>query len=80
MACNGTSQEENLEVTCKFAHQGSTLGFFGTTPIVKPSAMTTADNTALGVLYAITERDVVVNMRTRINEIETKLRSLGLFT
>lgn len=80
MPCTQTNQFENLEISCKLDHQGSTAGFYGTTPIAKPSAMTAADNTTLGVLYAITERDVVVNMRTRINEIETKLKALGLFT
>ena len=46
------------------------------------TALTTANATALstggGAILSTSDATVINNMRTRINELETKLRALGL--
>lgn len=79
MSCNGTIEYENLDVTCHFKHTGSTLGFYSATLVSKPSALTGPNNGTVGtLLYTAAEAAIIVNMRIRINELETKLQSLGL--
>lgn len=53
------------------------LGFFNATPVVQPTALTAANASALNTGDA-TSDTVIGNMRTRIGEIETKLKALGL--
>lgn len=53
------------------------LGFYNATPVVQPTALTAADASAVNSGDATTDT-VIGNMRTRINELETKLQSLGL--
>lgn len=57
------------------------LGLFGVTPVEQPTALTTKNTSAFssGGTEAMTDADVVIlnNMRTRINELETKLTALG---
>jgi len=55
------------------------LAFFGNTPVVKPTALTAADNTAPNSGDAATDA-VITNMRLRILQLETRLQSLGLIT
>jgi len=54
------------------------LAFYGTTPVVQPTALTVADAVAIDATFDATEQTTMINMRTRINEIETKLQALGL--
>lgn len=54
------------------------LGFFGATPVSKPSALTAADTSTVDDTYGTEEAVVITNLRTRVNELETKLRALGL--
>lgn len=61
-------------------HQGSMAGFFNGTPVGKPSALTAPNTSTVDVLYTTQERDVIINMRTRIAELESKLQSLGLIS
>ena len=56
---------------------GEKLAFFNTTPVVQPTALTAADATALDGTIA-TNDTVTDNIRTRVNELETKLKALGL--
>ena len=58
---------------------GQKVGFFGVTPVVKGAVLTTADAVALDATYNVTEQTTVSNMRIRINEIESRLTTLGLF-
>lgn len=44
----------------------------------KQTALTAADNSSVGSSYGTTEAAVINNMRTRINELETKLKALGI--
>ena len=46
---------------------GGTAGFFGTTPITQPAAITAVTNTASGTELA-----------TAINDLRTALKNLGL--
>ena len=50
---------------------------WGKTPIVQPTALTAADNTAIDATFDATEQAVVENLRTRLNEMETRLTSWG---
>ena len=56
------------------------VGFYGTTPISQASALTTVDNSGINNIYDVTEKDVLNNVRTRLNEIETLLTSYGLIS
>lgn len=68
-----------LEVDGALNHDGTTVGFYGTTPATKPTALTAADASVVNSGDATTDT-VINNMRTRINELETKLQSLGLLS
>lgn len=59
---------------------GSTLGFFGKTPVAKPAAPTAASAATVTATYTATEQGVINNTRTRVNEIETALKNLGLLS
>lgn len=61
-------------------HDGSTAGFFGAAPVSKPTALTTSNSSTVDLVWGAEERDVLINLRTRQNELETKLRALGLLT
>lgn len=60
---------------------GSTqkLGFYGATPVVRPAALTAADASAVNSGDATTDA-VIGNLRTRVNELETNLKALGLLS
>lgn len=62
------------------AHTGTKAGFFGTAAVVKPAALTAADAAAVDAVYGAEEAGVIGNLRTRVNELESRLRSLGLLT
>lgn len=55
------------------------IGFFGNTPVVKPSALTAADNATINTGDAASDT-AITNMRLRILQIETRLQALGLIT
>lgn len=80
MACEGTSEFENLDITCRFGHHGSTLGFYNATAVTKPTALTAVDSRTLGVLFGLLESAVLDNTRTRLVQMETKLQALGLLS
>lgn len=56
------------------------LGFFGTPPVVKPSALSSADTTTTPSTGDAPTNSLIANLRTRLNELENRLRSLGLLT
>jgi uncharacterized protein YciI len=62
------------------AHTGTTAGFLGATPVARPASLTAVNAAAVGATYTATEQGVITNLRTRLNELETKLRDLGLLT
>lgn len=70
----------HLEGTSLIKIDGTTkVGFFGATPVVKPTALTAANASALNTGDA-TSDTVIGNIRTRLGEVETKLVALGLLT
>jgi len=66
-------------VTTHFEVGNSKIAFYGSTPVVKATALTAIDASALNTGDA-TSDTVIGNMRTRINELETKLQAYGLLT
>ena len=76
---NGVVREIGLrEISGSLKHTGTTAGFFGAPPIARPSALTAADVSSIDGIYGSEERAVIENLRTRVNELEDKLRLLGL--
>lgn len=65
--------------TTRIQWDATGIGFFGVTPVARPTALTAADAGALNTGDA-TSDTVIGNMRTRIGELETKLQALGLLT
>lgn len=57
---------------------GGKLGFYGTTAVTKPAALTAADASTVDGTYGAEEAAVIANLRTRLGEVETKLQALGL--
>lgn len=54
------------------------VGFYGTAPIAKATALTTANNETVDNTYGEPEAKTITNLRTRVNELETKLKAYGL--
>lgn len=46
--------------------------------LYEETALTAANNTAIDATYDAVEQGVINNLRTRLNELETKLRNMGL--
>lgn len=64
----------------KLGQTGGKVGFFGTTPVIKPAAATAANTSTLTAsnatevgtaAWTAAEAGVVTNNRTRVNELET---------
>jgi hypothetical protein len=69
-----------LNLPVKLAHAGASAGFFGVAPVARPAALTAADAAVVDGTYGAEEAGVIANLRTRVNELEARLRSLGLIT
>lgn len=69
-----------VTVPGKLAHTGTTAGFYGAAPVARPAALTAADAAVVDGTYGAEEAGVIANTRTRLNELEARLRSLGLLT
>lgn len=54
------------------------LGFFNATPVIRQSALTAANASTVDSTYGDDEVNVINNIRTRVNEIATRLTSYGL--
>lgn len=67
-----------LDLYCRDLRVKNNVGFFDTAPIAQPSALTAKDNSTVDTTYGAQEADVINNNRQRIDELETKLQSLGL--
>jgi hypothetical protein len=96
----------NIEIDGALNHDGTTAGFYGTAPVTKPTALTTAltqithtgpttpdyaiatpVDSGVGSAWGFSTQDefetvmsVVLNLQTRVDELETKLQGLGLLT
>lgn len=56
------------------------LGFYGSAPVVKPAALTAANVNAIDATYDAVEQAVLDNVRTRLNELVSRLQGLGLIS
>lgn len=56
------------------------LGFFGVAAVAKPAAPTAVNTSTVDATYGTQERDVINNVRTRLNEVIAALQSLGLMS
>lgn len=54
------------------------IGFFGKEPSGQPTSLTAADNRTIDSTYGADEEAVLNNVRTRLNELESKLKDLGI--
>ena len=54
------------------------LSFWGATPIVQPAGLTANDAQAIDATYGVPEQEVLGNVRTRLLELETRLKDAGL--
>lgn len=54
------------------------LGFYGAAPVVRPAALTAPNAASIDSAWDAIEQGVVENLRTRLNELEVRLQSLGL--
>lgn len=90
----------NIEIDGNLDHDGTNIGFFGTTPTTQQTALTTqltdlsGDVTPTTPDYALTATNngwgcgsqdefetmtsVILNLQTRVQELETKLQNYGL--
>ncbi len=75
----GASGTADNTIATQIQVLGNKIGFYSVTPVVRPTALTTPDASAINSGDATTDT-VIANMRTRINELETKLQNLGLLT
>lgn len=57
---------------------GQRLGFYGAAPVPRPAALTPPDAALLDASWDAAEQGVVENLRTRVNQLESRLQSLGL--
>lgn len=85
-AANVLKVDDTLHVVGNFfldsdlIHRGTQVGFYNVAAVAKPTALTAADATAVDALYGEAEQKVIENLRTRVNELDTKLKALGLLT
>ncbi|MGE5679494.1 MAG: hypothetical protein ACM34K_01315, partial [Bacillota bacterium] len=56
------------------------IGFFDASPVAKPTALTAANNSLIPGTFDATAQAIIANLRTRLNEFETKFKSLGLIS
>lgn len=59
---------------------GSKIGFYGVAAVARAGALTAKDTSTVDATYGTQERDVINNNRTRISEIETALKNIGILT
>ena len=59
---------------------GSKIGFYGVAAVARAAALTAKDTSTVDATYGTQERDVINNNRTRIGEIETALKNIGILT
>ncbi len=89
----GSSGTADNALTLNMVHViGNKLGFFNATPVVKPAALTATvaaspaggTGSAAGGWDTAAHRDAAItlinNLKTRVDELETKLRALGILT
>lgn len=67
-----------LALSGSFAHTGTTVGFFGTAPVVKQAAVSGVNGATVDNLYGQLEADVIIDLRIKVNQLSARLRAYGL--
>ena len=79
---SGTQITGDLELDGALNHDGSTVGFYGTTPIAQQSAVSAPSLSSLSGLDYSTEASTIssnlTNLQTAINAIRTRLSNIGI--
>jgi hypothetical protein len=70
--------DDSLTIGADLDHDGSSIGFFSTAPTTQQTALTAADASVINGIFDVTESGVLENLRTRVDELETKLQAYGL--
>lgn len=60
-----------------FVPSNGPVGVFGKAPVAQQPALTAADAAAIDITYGAEEAGVLGNLRTRLNEVEARLRAYG---
>jgi hypothetical protein len=67
-----------IELDGDLNHDGPKVGFFGVAPATQPTALTAVAADVVDNAYGEPEAKVLANLRTRSEQLETKLKALGL--
>lgn len=71
---------KSLKVNGDLDHDGDNAGFFSSAPVAQQGPLTAKDGGTVDSTYGTAEADVIKNNRTRIEEVETALKNLGLIS
>lgn len=66
------------DATTKFEINSTGVGWFATSPVTKAAALTAIDAAVIDGTYDATEQGVLNNVRTRLNEFESRMQTYGL--
>jgi hypothetical protein len=62
----------------QFVPTNGDVGFYGKPPAPQPPPLTAPSSANVDLVYGSEEQAVLINLRTRVNELEARLRTLGL--
>jgi len=68
----------SLEAEGVFEATSTAIGCFGGTPVTQQTALTASVTDTVDSTYGSEESTVINNLRTRLDELETKLQAYGL--
>jgi hypothetical protein len=71
---------EKTQTNIETQFNGNKIGFFSTAPVVKATNLTVNNTSVVDSTYGTEEVDVINNLRTRLLELETKLKNYGLLS
>lgn len=64
----------------KFAANDTGIAFFGASTVAKAAALTAIDAATIDATYGATEEGVLNNVRTRLNELESRIQAYNLLS
>lgn len=71
--------DQNAAISGDWGFRGK-IGFFGTAPVAKPAALSAVSAEAIDAVYGEQEKKVLESLKKRSEELETKLKALGLLS
>lgn len=70
---------DSFTVTGAFEVTGAgEVGFFGAVAVTQQASLTAPDGATVDGTYGTEEAGVITNLRTRVNELESRLQAYGL--